>query len=99
VALIITVQGHRRAQGAARGLSLTLTGVLVVPIHGIERKRRIRKTISMPLRTRLTEKLGISHPILFAPMGTASGGALAEAVTEAGCLRPVWQIDHTTELF
>ena len=40
----------------------------------------------MPLRTRLTEKLGISHPILLAPMGTASGGALAKAVTEAGGL-------------
>jgi nitronate monooxygenase len=40
----------------------------------------------MPLRTKLTEKLGISHPILLAPMGTASGGALAKAVTEAGGL-------------
>ena len=38
----------------------------------------------MLLRTKLTEKLGISHPILLAPMGTASGGALARAVTEAG---------------
>jgi nitronate monooxygenase len=40
----------------------------------------------MPLRTKLTEKLGISHPILLAPMGTASGGTLARAVTEAGGL-------------
>jgi nitronate monooxygenase len=38
----------------------------------------------MPLRTKLTEKLGISHPILLAPMGTASGGTLAKAVTDAG---------------
>src|SRR5262249_36189815 len=38
----------------------------------------------MPLRTKLTEKLGINHPILLAPMGTASGGTLAKAVTEAG---------------
>ena len=38
----------------------------------------------MPLRTKLTEKLGISHPVLLAPMGTASGGTLAKAVTEAG---------------
>src|SRR5262245_24599396 len=37
----------------------------------------------MPLRTKLTEKLGISHPLLLAPMGTASGGTLAKAVTEA----------------
>jgi nitronate monooxygenase len=40
----------------------------------------------MPFRTKLTEKLGISHPILLAPMGRASGGALARAVTEAGGL-------------
>jgi len=40
----------------------------------------------MPLRTKLTEKLGISHLILLAPMGTASGGTLARAVTEAGGL-------------
>ena len=40
----------------------------------------------MPLRTKLTEKLGIRHPILLAPMGTASGGTLAKAVTEAGGL-------------
>src|SRR5215813_7728970 len=40
----------------------------------------------MPLRTKLTEKLGINHPILLAPMGTASGGTLAKAVTEAGGL-------------
>lgn len=38
----------------------------------------------MPLPTRLTELLGIEHPILLAPMGSASGGALAAAVTAAG---------------
>ena len=40
----------------------------------------------MTLRTRLTEKLGITHPILLAPMGSVAGGALARAVTEAGGL-------------
>lgn len=40
----------------------------------------------MPLRTRLTEKLEITHPIILAPMGSASGGALARAVSEAGGL-------------
>ena len=40
----------------------------------------------MPLHTKLTKKLGISHPILLAPMGTASGGTLAKAVSEAGGL-------------
>jgi nitronate monooxygenase len=38
------------------------------------------------LSTRLTERLGIRHPILSAPMAFASGGALASAVTHAGGL-------------
>jgi len=40
----------------------------------------------MTIRTRLTEKLGIVHPVILAPMGSASGGALARAVSEAGGL-------------
>lgn len=40
----------------------------------------------MPLRTRLTERLGIEHPILSAPMGFVAGGALAAAVSRAGGL-------------
>ncbi|MFQ5773711.1 MAG: NAD(P)H-dependent flavin oxidoreductase [Kiloniellaceae bacterium] len=40
----------------------------------------------MPLTTKLTELLGIRHPVLLAPMGGASGGALAAAVSEAGGL-------------
>ncbi|MGH7030095.1 MAG: NAD(P)H-dependent flavin oxidoreductase [Stellaceae bacterium] len=40
----------------------------------------------MALRTRLTEKLGIRHPVLLAPMGYVSGGALAAAVSAAGGL-------------
>ncbi|MGL4729354.1 MAG: NAD(P)H-dependent flavin oxidoreductase [Bosea sp. (in: a-proteobacteria)] len=38
------------------------------------------------LKTRLTERLGLRHPILSAPMATAGGGALAAAVTRAGGL-------------
>jgi nitronate monooxygenase len=38
------------------------------------------------LRTRLTEKLKIAHPVISAPMGFASGGKLAAAVTSAGGL-------------
>jgi nitronate monooxygenase len=38
------------------------------------------------LGTRLTEWLGIPHPILSAPMALAGGGALAAAVTRAGGL-------------
>ena len=40
----------------------------------------------MALRTRLTEKLRIKHPILLAPMGSIAGGRLAGAVSEAGGL-------------
>lgn len=40
----------------------------------------------MPLRTRLTERLGIRHPVLSAPMGFVAGGKLASAVTQAGGL-------------
>ena len=38
------------------------------------------------LATRLTERFGIAHPILSAPMALAGGGALAAAVTQAGGL-------------
>jgi nitronate monooxygenase len=38
------------------------------------------------LATRLTERLGIEHPIVSAPMAFAGGGALAAAVTAAGGL-------------
>jgi nitronate monooxygenase len=40
----------------------------------------------MPLKTRLTERFGIAHPIVSAPMGFAGGGALAAAVSAAGGL-------------
>lgn len=40
----------------------------------------------MRLRTPLTERLSIRHPILLAPMGVTSGGRLAAAVSNAGGL-------------
>ncbi|KZD09679.1 NAD(P)H-dependent flavin oxidoreductase [Oceanibaculum pacificum] len=40
----------------------------------------------MPIRTRLTERLGLRHPILLAPMALVSGGRLAAAVSAAGGL-------------
>ena len=40
----------------------------------------------MALRTKLTELLGIRHPVLLAPMSGISGGALAAAVSGAGGL-------------
>ena len=38
------------------------------------------------LHTRLTERFGLAHPILSAPMAFISGGALASAVSRAGGL-------------
>jgi len=40
----------------------------------------------MHLKTRLTDRLGIRHPILLAPMGVIAGGKLAAAVSDAGGL-------------
>jgi nitronate monooxygenase len=40
----------------------------------------------MALRTKLTELLGIRHPVLQAPMGGTAGGKVASAVSEAGGL-------------
>jgi nitronate monooxygenase len=40
----------------------------------------------MRLKTRLTSKLGIEHPILLAPMNLITGGKLAAAVSDAGGL-------------
>lgn len=40
----------------------------------------------MRLRTRLTERFDIEHPVISAPMGMTAGGALAAAVSNAGGL-------------
>jgi nitronate monooxygenase len=40
----------------------------------------------MKLRTRLTERFDIEHPIISAPMGMIAGGRLAAAVSNAGGL-------------
>ena len=40
----------------------------------------------MAIATRLTQRLGIVHPIISAPMAFAAGGALAAAVSHAGAL-------------
>lgn len=40
----------------------------------------------MPIKTRLTERLGLKHPIISAPMAFVGGGKLASAVTKAGGL-------------
>ncbi len=40
----------------------------------------------MGLRTALTDRFGIEHPVVLAPMGGVAGGALAAAVSEGGGL-------------
>ena len=40
----------------------------------------------MPLSTRLTRELHLTHPVISAPMALAAGGALAAAVSNAGGL-------------
>jgi nitronate monooxygenase len=40
----------------------------------------------MPISNRLTQMLGIEHPVLLAPMDLVSGGRLAAAVSHAGGL-------------
>jgi nitronate monooxygenase len=46
----------------------------------------LRLETPLALATRLTERLGIRHPILLAPMAVVAGGRLAGAVTAAGGL-------------
>ena len=40
----------------------------------------------MAIRTPFTELFQVAHPLVLAPMGGVSGGALAAAVSEAGGL-------------
>lgn len=51
----------------------------------------------MPLRTRLTERLAITHPILLAPMNTTAGGRLAAAVSGAGGLGLIGGGEHDAD--
>jgi nitronate monooxygenase len=39
---------------------------------------------SMPITTRLTERLGVRHPVMLAPMDVVADGRLAAAVSQAG---------------
>jgi len=45
-----------------------------------------RATDPAPLQTRLTQNLGLRHPVVLAPMAMAAGGRLAGAVSRAGGL-------------
>src|ERR1700687_2466029 len=47
---------------------------------------RERKRFEMALTTQLTDRLGIRHPVLLAPMDQIAGGRLAAAGSAAGGL-------------
>src|SRR5581483_349814 len=42
--------------------------------------------VSPPMRTRVTELLGVEHPIIQAPMGYIARAQLASAVSNAGAM-------------
>jgi nitronate monooxygenase len=51
-----------------------------------DRKMNTSEKKKPVLKTRLTQRLEISHPVISAPMAFAAGGALAAAVSQAGGL-------------
>jgi nitronate monooxygenase len=55
-------------------------------VSGAPPRNTIIEDIGMALSTRLTARLGISHPVISAPMAFAAGGRLAAAVSDAGGL-------------
>ena len=66
-----------------------------LPRSWVERAPLRSAESAMRLKTRLTEKLGVKHPILLAPMNVMAGGKLAAAVSDAGGLglhrRRLWR--------
>ncbi len=53
---------------------------------GLRSKSTARRIDQVALSTRLTERFGLAHPIVGAPMAFAAGGRLAAAVSDAGGL-------------
>src|SRR3990170_3514136 len=49
------------------------------------------------MKSRLTERFGLAHPVLSAPMAGHSGGGLAAAVSEAGGLGLFGAAGHSPE--
>src|SRR4051794_12952938 len=56
------------------------------PAHAQSRNSHNTEADMAVIETALTRLLGIEHPILLAPMGSAAGGRLVAAVTNAGGL-------------
>jgi enoyl-[acyl-carrier protein] reductase II len=50
------------------------------------------------LKTRLTEMLGIDHPIVLAPMGSATSPAFAAAASNAGALGSIGTLNRPVEM-
>jgi hypothetical protein len=75
-------------------LTTAVTAVGVAATHNLahpddDERDRTNKTVppdDTMISTRLTERFGIRHPIVCAPMASVAGGALAAAVSRAGGL-------------
>lgn len=68
-------------------VDLSAKGALAHPDdRGQDRSHEAIPSEEMIISTRLTERFGIRHPIICAPMGLVTGGALAAAVSRAGGL-------------
>src|SRR4029453_13265313 len=52
--------------------------------RGMDGPTTLLRSDAMPIATRLTELLGIKHPIVLAPMDLVSDGRLAATVSRAG---------------
>src|SRR2546430_8165015 len=71
--------GYRENAHAGRAATLTMNRALRKPNYFDQR-------VAWPIRTLLTERLGISHPILLAPMDVVADARLTSAVSAAGGL-------------
>jgi NAD(P)H-dependent flavin oxidoreductase YrpB (nitropropane dioxygenase family) len=74
------------AIGLAPTPTLNLGMLVERPPDGTKEHRDWRMPQMSLIETALTRLLGIEHPILLAPMGSAAGGKLAAAVTNTGGL-------------
>ena len=57
---------------------------MITPTSGVGHGGNVNGTHVRAMRTRLTEMLGIEHPVMLAGMGGVSYHALVAAVSEAG---------------
>jgi nitronate monooxygenase len=84
-------EGDSNGCDSTRFLGAAVTAVGVAATHNLAHTDDHDGNEAVPsegtvISTRLTERFGIRHPIVSAPMGFVAGGALAAAVSRAGGL-------------